>query len=272
MPEIESGSTRTMSGRTWDRYLETWGHEHNAEGKFQWPGDEWGTPETWDDLYRNLFEAAGSPYWRHAVEIGPGSGKYTERLLEGSDAVVRAYDVSADFMEVCARRCAPWIERGRLGLHLLAGVSPAEMLDDIEGAGLRRQVDGFFSIDAMVHVDLQYLVVYCIVAALTLRPGGKLVLTLSNAVSEEGFEKLLHDIAWTYPQQADPHGSGKFEWVSPEIVRFVLTRLGFDVWLPAGEGRDIWLAATLVDVDRADQLEGRLRSAPAPHVYRSATA
>jgi hypothetical protein len=253
-----------MSGRTWDQYLENWQLEHNAEGQYEWPGDEWGNPETWAELYTNLFETAGVAGWLHAAEIGPGSGKYSDRVLRGSNATIRAYDVSADFMRVCERRCARWIEARRLSLHLIEGIPPSEMLDDLADAHLLRKLDAFYSIDAMVHVDLQYLVVYFIVAALSLRVGGKLVLTLSNATSEEGFDKLLHDIGWTYPQQGDPNGSGKFEWLSPDIVRFVLSRLGFDVWMPSGEGRDIWLIATLVDVTRASALEARLRESAAP--------
>ena len=265
MEAAQSTDPRPMSGRTWDRYLETWQVEHNADQKYVWPGDEWGTPESWSDLYTNLFVNAGSANWRRAVEIGPGSGKYTERLLRGSQATVRAYDVSPEFMRVCERRCAEWIDAGRLSLHPIEGKSPSEMLDDLLSAGLLRQVDAFYSIDAMVHVDLQYLVVYLMVAALCLREGGKLILTVSNAMSDEGFDKLLHDVAWTYPQQADPYGSGKFEWLSPDLVRSVLSRLGFDVWMPSGEGRDTWLIATLVDLTHAGELEARLRSEPAPH-------
>lgn len=267
MKQAPGSATQTMSGRTWDRYLETWQLEHNANQNYEWPGDEWGNPQTWADLFSNLFEAAGAADWRHAVEIGPGSGKYTDRLLGESKAEIRAYDVSADFMRVCEKRCAEWIADGRLSLHLIEGKSPSEMLDDLASADLLRKVDAFFSIDAMVHVDLQYLVVYFIVAALSLRKGGRLILTLSNASSEEGFEKLLHDIAWTYPQQADPQGSGKFEWLSPDLVRVILSRLGFEVWMPSGEGRDIWLIATLVDLSKAHGLEARLRSEPAPHRY-----
>ena len=88
-----------------------------------------------------------------------------------------------------------------------------------------------------------------------------------NRLVNKRFDKLLHDVAWTYPQQTDPHGSGKFEWLSPDLARSVLSRLGFDIWMPAGEGRDIWLIATLVDVTKADALEACLRSAPAPHAH-----
>src|SRR5436305_15168431 len=101
MESVKSDTMPTMAGRTWDRYLETWQREHHTDDRYEWPGDEWGTPQSWDDLYRNLFEATGSAEWRHVVEIGPGSGKYSDRVLRGSEADIRAYDVSADFMRVC---------------------------------------------------------------------------------------------------------------------------------------------------------------------------
>src|SRR5947209_18488226 len=145
--EAAQSGTRTMSGRTWDRYLETWEREHNSDHRYRWPGDEWGTPETWSDLYANLFENAGAAGWRQVIEIGPGSGKYSERLLRGSGATIRAYDVSPDFMRVCEQRCAGWIEAGRLSLHLIEGACPSEMLDDLASAHLPRAVDAVFSID-----------------------------------------------------------------------------------------------------------------------------
>jgi SAM-dependent methyltransferase len=260
----EARSTTTMSGRTWDRYLETWEHEHNADGSLRWPGDEWGDESSWNELFGNLFVPAGVADWEHVVEIGPGSGKYTDLVLRAGSAQVHGFDVSAEFMAVCEQRCRSWIEQHRLRLHLIEGQQPAEMLDTMTAAGLRRRLDAMFSIDAMVHVDLQYLVVYFMTAALLLRPGGKLIVTLSNVTSDEGFLKLLNDVSWTYGQQADPHGSGKFEWLSPDIVELVLGRLGFSVDLPAGEGRDTWLTATLVDTSLENELERLLRATPNP--------
>jgi SAM-dependent methyltransferase len=258
----EEPVTSTISGRTWDSYLDSWSDVYNSNGELTWPGDEWGTPEQWDELFGHMFRSQGVRTWTHVVEIGPGSGKYTERVLSESNAQVRGYDVSAEFLAVCEARCRDAIAAERLSLHLLKGAHPREMLDDLEQAGLRRRIDAMYTIDAMVHVDLQYLVVYFITAGLVLRPEGKLILTLSNAVSREGFEKLVGDISWTYTQQASPSGSGKFEWLSPEITRYVLEQIGFDVQFLGSQGRDSWVIATLRDLDRAQQFENYLVHKP----------
>ena len=55
----------------------------------------------------------------------------------------------------------------------------------------------------MVHVDLQYLAAYFTTAAICLRPGGKLVMTLADATSAKGREKLLRDIPLYFPKQGN---------------------------------------------------------------------
>lgn len=245
---------KTVYGRYWDYYIEKWGDLHARGGELEWPGDEWGAPAGWDGLFRTLFLPAGVESWQRAVEIGPGSGKYTLKVLERSEAAVRGYDVSAKFLEVCEQRCTQAIGQGRLSLRLLESDRTDEMLSDLASFGWERQVDGFFSINAMVHVDLQYLLVYLITAGLVLRPGGKLVLTLADATSDQGFEKLLRDIAWTYPVQARPLGSGKFEWLSPDLVRSVLPRLGFELDLLNDGQRDLYLVASLARPEVAESL------------------
>ena len=61
-------------------------------------------------------------------------------------------------------------------------------------AGWRGQVDAVYSIEAMVHVDLQYLMAYLLTAAAALRPEGKLIMTLATMNSDHGFGKLLRDV------------------------------------------------------------------------------
>jgi hypothetical protein len=269
MPEPEHSGSLTSSGLAWDEYVRRWSQDRPRSRGYKWPGDEWGDPDTYPELYDCLFSAA--PQWRNAVEIGPGSGKYADRVPRASDATIRAYDVSPEFIRVCEQRCAHWIDSQRLSLHLLQGISPSEMLDDLASAGLLRNVDAFFSIDAMVHVELQYLVVYLIVSALALREGGQLLLTLANPTSEKGFDKLLRDIRWTYPEQRAPGPGARFAWVSPDLVKFLLSQLGFDVAMcpRSPDRRDTWLVATLRDVVRADEFEARLRStAPRTYLHR----
>ncbi|MGH7564950.1 MAG: hypothetical protein ACREK5_11095 [Gemmatimonadota bacterium] len=246
--------------RHWDRYVRRWFETKTARGTdLEMPGDEWGDPAHWDELYRSLFLPAGASEWQRAVEIGQGSGKYTVKVLSNSEAALRAYDVSAEFLQVCEQRCHDWIAAGRLSLHQLNVDRPTLMLDELDGSEWRRRVDGFYSIDAMVHVDLQYLIVYLITAALVLRPGGKLILTLADATGNLGFSKLLGDIRPLWKTQDGTVGSGKFEWMSPDLVRSILSRLGFEIDRLDTTKRDMRVTASLTDPSRADTFEAFIR-------------
>ena len=243
-------SERSFYGKQWDAYVEQW----DRDG-LRWPGDEWGDAELWDRVFQQLFVAGEVDRWEQAVEVGPGSGKYTLKVLEHSPATLRAYDVSARYLEVCRERCAEHVESGRLNLHELAGTRPDEMLSDLEP--WRRKVDGFYSIDAMVHVDLQYLIAYLVTAAVVLKPNGKLIMTVANAASERGFGALLDCIWRHYPSQVNPLRPGKYEWLSPDLVESILLRLGFELdHLETNEHEDvILLLATLTRPELGDELE-----------------
>ena len=250
---------RGIYGRFWDYYVDEVSAKQDEDTGQRWPGDEWGSAEAWQARFDDLFPPAGVEHWHKAVEIGPGSGKYTTKVLEASATDVRAYDVSERFLSVCAERCRGEIDSGRLSLHPLHAVDPAQLLDDLRAAGWQRNVDGFFAIDVMVHIDLQYLIVYWITAGLVLRPGGRLVMTLNDVTREPGFDKLVGDVAWTFPSQGRALGSGKFEWLSPDIVTSILPRLGFRIAKLSEGGRDLHVIAELEDVERTDALEVHLR-------------
>jgi hypothetical protein len=246
----------SIYARFWDQYAESWDRLKPDNGDFDWPGDEWGNPEWWARMYQQLFVPAGVEQWERAVEIGPGSGKYTLKVLESSKGTIRGYDISASFLQVCKTRCDEEIKQGRLSLHMLNASDPASGLSDLTACGWRRKVDGFYSIASMVHVDLQYLIAYFITAGLVLRPQGKLVMTLATPTNELGFEKLLGDISIFWRSQSQPSGSAKFEWVSPDMIESILSRLGFDIDLMSnGPQRDLHLVASLRRPDLADQLE-----------------
>ena len=80
----------------------------------------------------------------------------------------------------------------------------------------------------MVHVTLQHMITYLLTAAITLRKGGMLLLTLPNVTSDEGFATLLDDARRCYSQQHDPN-IPRFEWLAPELVSDLLAQLGFKV-------------------------------------------
>lgn len=232
-------------GQSWDSYVI--GFHDSEYADHVYPGDEWGTPASWEDTYQRLLENSGATDWQRVVEIGSGNGKYTSMLLQRSAATILACDVSKAFLKVLTKRCRSEKESGRLRTVHLKGRAPDELLTAIEGQNWQGRVDALISIDAMVHVDLQYLSAYFVTAAVALRPGGVLAMTLADATSRNGMAKLLEDIPLYYPRQGQP--SHKFEFLSPDIVSSLLTRLGFSIELlesDAGEigtGRDMFLVA-----------------------------
>jgi SAM-dependent methyltransferase len=252
VPAPEQGSASSNAGHQWDRYVKTW-HQGEQGSGLDWPGDEWGTPQYWDWLYEQLFLPSGVQGWERALEIGPGSGKYTLKVMADSAASLRAYDVSPQFLAVCEERCQDQLAEGRLSLHLLDSDRADQMLSELTECGWKRRLDGFFSIDAMVHVDLQDLIVYLLTAGAVLKPGGSLILTVANATTEIGFKKLVEDIAFYYRNDVP----GKFEWISPEIVESMLPRLGFRLERIITDGADprsILFAATLAEPYLADEM------------------
>ena len=248
-----------VSGATWDYYVRSWS-KRDTTG-LVWPGDEWGHESGWEDVYKEYFVPADAEKWEKAIEIGQGSGKYTLRVLEGSGVQIRAYDVSRAFLEVCETRCRSWIESDRLSLHQLKIEEPAQLYGETVQTGWERKVDAVFSINAMVHVDLQYLIVYLLTAALVLRPGGKIIFTFANAITDRGFWKLMRDIKETFPNQGKLRAASKFEWLSPEVIQNILPRLGFEIDYLGNTGPDdveFKVLATLKDLEPGEALRGNL--------------
>lgn len=247
-------------GSSWDRYVtQTFPHSRTEQSVH--PGDEWGNPGLWNICYDRLLDRAGATEWARAVEIGPGSGKYTTLLLQRTRCNVLALDVSREFLRVLEERAGAYVAEGRLQAALLTGARPDEVLSLVEERGWRGSVDAIFSIDSMVHVDLQYLVAYFMTAALVLRPGGRLILTLADPTSARGRQKLFEDVKVYYRLQGSP--SLKFEWLCEDLVRSVLTSLGFVVDVVEhdttnGGERDLFVIAHKGDVDEVT-VEGYLR-------------
>jgi SAM-dependent methyltransferase len=245
----------------WDNYATTW-KGGSQPGEEAWPGDEWGNEERWSRTFKTMFLDYGAREWRNCVEIGPGSGKYTSMLLRNSNSQIVAFDISPAYLEVMKKRLSRDIEEGRLEPALIKAEKPSELLEHLEGLGLVRKLDAFYSIDAMVHVDLQYLVTYFITASLTLKENGLLIMTLANVVSRNGFQHLIDGVKKYYAVQGKP--TAKFEYLSPDIIKLVLGEMGFQVDFTSPLGTNIesspvlFVVARLVDLERAETFRAAL--------------
>lgn len=227
-----------LNKQHWDYYTET----EKRDGDW-WPGDEWGNEDRWNELFEKYFLSFGAASWKRAVEIGAGSGKYTIRLLRSApEAHVLAADISSGFQAVFRSRLS---EEGLINRTTPVIIEPnsGSLRQHIEAAGWNGTFDAIYAIDAMVHIDLQYIIAYLVTAGACLRPGGKLIMTFSNCLHDQGFLKLIKETPRMF-ERAGQH-TAKFEWMSPDIVSGILPRLNFDIDLLDTSRRDIWTVATL---------------------------
>jgi predicted TPR repeat methyltransferase len=232
----------------WDEYVKHWEKyaklEPTNKGRtgLVYPGDEWGTEAEWDAYVASFLQpylpADGSGT---AVEVGPGSGKYTLRVVDKVERLV-CFDVSEKFMEIAASRVKPHQGNCQVRFELLKLSNCYEIRDTLEKQGLLGQVDLFFSVDSMQHVELHTLIAYWINAAESLKVGGHLVMTVATCTTEQGFDRLLSETGWVYGNIRPSH---QFYFLSRELVRYCLERLGFEV-MRLEEIRDINFVARKV--------------------------
>jgi cyclopropane fatty-acyl-phospholipid synthase-like methyltransferase len=265
---VDRPKLKETYGELWDRYVAQAFPklQEDSGGELTYPGEEWGNQESWQSIFNHLFVPSEVAKWKYAIEIGGGGGKYTERVLGANDDVrVWGFDVSRNFLESTARRLQQYVDTDRLSLNEIDSEHADAMMQIFKDAGLVRKVDAMFSIDAMVHVDLQYLVTYWINAAQVLKKGGRIVMTLADPTSEAGFQKIIRDIAKFYKFQG--RMCPKFEYLSIPIVKHVLESLGFTMeklehWAQrqGAAPRDIYLIARLDRPEKADRFLSAIQS------------
>lgn len=222
IPDEDSGSEALPFASAWDRYVA----DHLPQQR--WPGDDWGNEELWNRWFQHLFGDLDVQGWTRAVEIGQGTGKYTRRVLEAGCREVLACDVSRRFLDLCRARQADLVGAGRLHLRSIDERDPDAVVTRCDELGWTGTVDCLFSIDTMVHLPLTAVACQLLNATLYLRAGGYVVLTFADATTDAGLQKLVTDMSRTLQHQGDPT-TGCFHWISPELLRSVASRLGYEV-------------------------------------------
>ena len=208
----------------------------------KYPGDEWGTPEEWA-AYADRFLKPFLPddLSGIAIEIGPGSGKYTLGIIEKTKGII-CFDVSEEFMKIAKARLSPHIAQGRIEFQLLGLSNCNEIANSLRARNLLGKVDLFFSIDSMVHVELHTLIAYFINASKALRLGGYMTMGVASCTNEKGFQRLLDETPWCYGGMRPSH---QFYFLSKDVVYFITQQLGFEMVL-FDEQRDINFVAKKV--------------------------
>ncbi|MES0882259.1 class I SAM-dependent methyltransferase [Roseibium sp. SCP14] len=251
-------------GEVWDLYLTNRYEQirqkrnrlpENRNSKINFPGDEWGGVSKVNTILDETFPDLSQVDELNFVEIGSGGGRYTVQIIDRyPKATVHAFDVSSRYLDVLGRRLIENSMDDRVRLTQL-NENPDFIIDCLDNLGLKRQIDVFYSFDAMVHVDLQTLTTYFMTAALTLSKGGAIVMNVADATSDKGLEKLFVSSRRVFAEQG--RCSAKFLWYSPDIVSSILEHLGFCVVFLNEGSRDCYFKATLVDPQKAEVIAGR---------------
>jgi len=231
----------------WDEYVENFSkysqRDPTNKGRkdLEYPGDEWGKPEQWEALTNKFLKPFLPRENGVIVEIGPGSGKYTLKLVDKAKKIV-CFDVSKKFVQIARQRLAPYVKEGRVEFEMLGLWNCNEIVQVLEKKNLAGEVDLFFSIDSMVHVELHTLAAYFINAAKSLRTGGYLVMGVASCTNERGFDRLLEETPWCYGGMRPSH---QFYFLSRDIVYTLMEKMGFEI-VEYEEIRDIYFTAKKV--------------------------
>lgn len=219
----------------------------SAGASWVWPGDEWADAALRDATCRWIADQMPVAPAK-VVEIGPGSGKYTEWLLQRTAAQVTAYEISDAFIECLQQRCARFVVDGQLTARRIDWTDNEGLL---RRQGRDRDIDLVLAIDVLMMMDFQSALVYLVSAAAMLRPGGRLVATFADGGSASGLARMLRDLG--RHSASDPAPCTRFHWIDRTLLETVLPKLGFGA--PAivhgpEEGLDIarlYVAAELED-------------------------
>lgn len=217
-------------GHYFDDYVRRVFPERRARSgaSWAWPGDEWVDDCVREATYALMMDGLDPATIGAAVEVGPGSGKYSEMLLARTPARLIVFEASAAFLDCLAERCAG--DAGRITTHHTGPWT--------DNRGLLRAHDGpaadlFLGIDVFLMMDLQSALAYLVSAAAMLRPGGRFFGTFGDGLSESGLQRMLRDIGRHSAFDGSP--STRFHWLTPELIAGVLRRLGFaDVRIARG--------------------------------------
>ena len=238
-PNIQSSTPYSQ------KKLEPWRVLNSEDDHYQWPGDEWGSRLSAQQLISEALFNHLTSEARYLCELGAGAGRYTSLTFEEiEDIKVFSFDVSKEFESALRNRLSSFVDSGHLQTFLL-DKNPNFMLETFERLNLIGKIDAVYSYDAMVHVDLHTLVVYWSSAAKILKPGGLLSMNIADSCNEHGMMKLFNDAPGVYSKQGA--AGGHFMWLSKQIVQEVLQKLGFEVYFYPGNGRDLSFCAKLLE-------------------------
>lgn len=206
------GRPATRYERQWDDYSRFWDEDPHFR-RYRFLGDEWGSEE-WIAHNVDTFVLPYLDRSSRVVEIGPGGGRYTARLI-GNCAELIGVDVSGEMVRRAAERFrhhdSVRIQKG--DGRTLAGIGDGE-------------IDLVFSFNTFVQIGLEDLYGYLLEIGRVLRPGGHAVLQYAEFSGDEGWSYFLSQRnAWS----DDPEQRGRFCELTLSSMDLLADRAGLEV-------------------------------------------
>lgn len=213
--------------RLWDDYSEYWDNEP-AFRKYPFLGDEWAQPE-WTDFIIQTFVAPYTNDSSQIVEIGPGGGHYTSRLLNCGASVI-GVDVSPRMLDRVRRRFA---EEPRFAAFPGTGTDLSRLPD--------QSADFIFAFNVFIQLDLADFYSYLTDIGRVLKPGGHASLHYATITSDEGFQYFVANrAAWS----AQPCQRGRFCEITMSMAGELAARAGLTIIKNQKAGRDAVMVLT----------------------------
>ena len=206
-------SERFAHGDFWDRYSQSWESEVKPRIEGEILGEEWTHPER----TRFVYERFASPYLSpsaRVVEIGPGGGKFSRRLVEQCRELLLV-DISREMLQRANR--------------VIGGRAREVLIDDGQIDGVASaSVDLVFSYDVFIHLESEEVFRYLAEVNRILKTGGVFSVHTSSFESRWGMHSYFQQVRDHQPLIGQRYG-GRMYPMSAGILRRLAEHSGFSV-------------------------------------------
>ena len=189
----------------WDEYSQSWDEEVKPQIEGDVLGEEWTSVERTNFIFERFAEPYLGPEKR-VVEIGPGGGKFSRRLIDRCGELILV-DISEEMLERANSQCG---HRARQELV------EDGMLEGIESGS----VDLVFSYDVFIHLESEEVFRYFAEVNRILRHGGVFSVHTSSFETRWGFYSYLEQIRQTRPVLGSRYGGRMYPMTSGILQKF----------------------------------------------------
>jgi SAM-dependent methyltransferase len=206
----------------WEKYAQTWDPTTvipedpsllSKASQIETLGCEWGTLSSIDRVLRD-FIVPNVDLNSKVLDFGSGGGRLALKI-----APLVGHLLCCDISAAMLARCSA----------VLGGFPNVSFVNVLETGSLvssENSVDFVYAFDVFVHMDLHTIWKTILLIRRLLRSKGKVLIHTANLMTDAGWARFERQISYS---------PGGFYFLTPEVVRMLLTRAGFDVIMQSSE-------------------------------------